>query len=486
MSIGKLIHRLIQNYQIRIVKSFQITFLCLANKNSNNSDRKYSTKPLKNNISLKEINKLAIPAILAGIAEPVLSMVDTAFVGHLPEYGKESLAAVGLVGVFLSMIVWILGQTRSAISTIISQYLGAGNLEKIKNLPAQAIFSIVTLSLIIIAITYPIAPFIFKLYNADAMLLDLSVQYFRIRVFGLPFTLFTFAVFGTFSGLQNTTYPMYIAITGAVLNMVLDYFLIYGVTDYIVPLGVKGAAYASVIAQFVMAILAAYFLLRKTPIRLKLNFPWNHEMRNLTKMILHLFVRTIALNVALYLGSSFATKYGKDSIAAYTIAINIWFFFAFFVDGYSSAGNILAGKLYGAKSYAKLSMLGKKLTKYSIVLGLVIAAISFVLYYPIGRVFIEDEAVLNKFYSIFWIVLLMQPINGIAFIFDGIFKGMGYMKYLRNVLLIATFMGFLPVILITDYYQLELYGIWIAFSVWMLLRGGILLNKFRSLNIFTK
>lgn len=441
---------------------------------------------MKNNISLKEINRLAIPAILAGIAEPVLSMVDTAFVGHLPQYGKESLAAVGLVGVFLSMIVWILGQTRSAISTIISQYLGAGTLDKVKNLPAQAIFSVIVLSFVIIALTYPIAPYIFKLYNADAMLLDLSVQYYRIRVFGLPFTLFTFAVFGTFSGLQNTTYPMYIAITGAVLNMILDYFLIYGVTDFITPLGVQGAAYASVIAQIVMAVLAAYFLVKKTPIRLKVKFPFNPEMGKLSKMVLHLFVRTIALNVALYLGSSFATKYGKDSIAAYTIAINIWFFFAFFVDGYSSAGNILAGKLYGGKAYEKLQILGKQLTKYSIVLGLIIAAISFALYYPIGRIFIEDQAVLDKFYSVFWIVLLMQPINGIAFIFDGIFKGMGFMKYLRNVLLIATFLGFLPVILIADYYQLELYGIWIAFTVWMLLRGGILFFKFRSLNIFTK
>ncbi len=422
--------------------------------------------------------------MLAGIAEPILSMVDTAFVGHLPEYGKESLAAVGLAGVFLSMLIWILGQTRSAISTIISQYLGANSLEKVKNLPAQVIVSVVILALIIIALTYPFAPFIFKLYNADDMLLELSVQYYRIRIFGLPFTLFTFAVFGTFRGLQNTFYPMYIAITGAVINIVLDYFLIYGISNLIPPLGVKGAAYASVLAQIVMALLAAYFLIKKTPIRLKVQFPINHEMGNLTKMILHLFARTIALNVALYLGSSFATKYGKDSIAAYTIAVNIWFFFAFFVDGYSSAGNILSGKLYGAKEFIKLRLLGKQLTKYSIFLGLAIAGISFILYYPIGIIFINDQAVLEKFYSIFWIVLIMQPINGIAFIYDGIFKGLGHMKYLRNVLMIATFLGFVPILLIADYFQLELLGIWLAFTVWMLLRGGILLNKFGRLPIF--
>lgn len=201
-------------------------------------------------------------------------------------------------------------------------------------------------------------------------------------------------------------------------------------------------------------------------------------------MIFHLFIRTIALNVALYFGTAYATKYGNDSIAAYTIAVTIWFFFAFFIDGYSSAGNILSGKLYGSKNYKQLYQLGKQLTKYGVGVGTSLAIISFVFYYPIGKAFIDDPLVLKKFYSIFWIVLLMQPINGVAFIFDGIFKGLGYMKYLRNMLLVATFIGFIPALLIADYFQLELYGIWIAFTVWMLFRAGILLFKFKNLSLF--
>jgi len=439
---------------------------------------------LKNKTSFKEINRLAIPALFAGIAEPLLSMADTAFVGHLPILAKESLAAVGLVGVFLSMLVWVLGQTRSAISTIISQYLGADALDKVKNLPAQAIFSVVFLSIIIIMTTYPFASSIFKLYNADDTLLELSVQYFQIRIFGLPFTLYTFAIFGVFTGLQNTYYPMLIAISGALLNVILDYFLIYGVEEIIPALHVKGAAYASIIAQFVMAVMATYYLLKKTTFRLKLELPINKEMKNLTNMVFHLFIRTIALNVALYFGSSYATKYGNDSIAAYTIAINMWFFFAFFIDGYASAGNILSGKFFGAKDYSSLKRLGVQLTKYGIGVGLVLAAISFIFYYPIGMIFIKDEAVLHKFYAIFWIVLIMQPINGIAFIFDGIFKGLGYMKYLRNMLLVATFIGFIPSLVIADYFHLELYGIWIAFTTWMLFRAGILFFKFKNMQLF--
>ena len=73
----------------------------------------------------------------------------------------------------------------------------------------------------------------------------------------------------------------------------------------------------------------------------------------------------------------------------------------------------------------------------------------------------------------------MQPINAIAFMFDGIFKGLGEAKYLRNVLLVATFLGFTPTLLIADYFGLKLYAIWLGFLVWMLIRSSTLVIKFR-------
>ena len=131
-------------------------------------------------ITLKQINKLAIPALIAGVSEPILSLTDAAIIGNMEQNATTSLAAVGIVTTFLSMLIWVLGQTRSAISSIISQYLGAGNVEAVKNLPAQAIFVITTLSLIIIAVTYPLASHIFKLYNASGDILNYSVDYYQI------------------------------------------------------------------------------------------------------------------------------------------------------------------------------------------------------------------------------------------------------------------------------------------------------------------
>mgnify|MGYP000999216732 CR=1 FL=1 len=139
---------------------------------------------LNTDISFKRINKLAIPALIAGIAEPFLSITDTAIVGNININGLESLAAVGIVGAFISMLVWVFGQIRSAISSIVSQYLGANKLDEIKTLPAQAIAIVVAGSFIVLMITYPFAKQIFSFYNASGIILDYSVEYYKIRIFG--------------------------------------------------------------------------------------------------------------------------------------------------------------------------------------------------------------------------------------------------------------------------------------------------------------
>ncbi|WP_179344538.1 MATE family efflux transporter [Winogradskyella ursingii] len=435
---------------------------------------------MSTNITLKQINRLAIPALISGVSEPILSLTDAAIIGNMEKNATVSLAAVGIVATFLSMLIWVLGQTRSAISSIVSQYLGANQLEKIKNLPAQAILLITALSLVIIGTTFPFAESIFRLYNASGEILDYSVIYYRIRVFGFPFTLFTIAIFGTFRGLQNTYYPMLIAIVGTTSNIILDFILVYGIEGWIPAMNIKGAAYASVIAQVLMALFSAFYLLKKTDVPLMAKLPFNPEIKRFSLMILNLFVRTIALNLALYFATSFATKYGENYIAAYTIAINLWFLGAFLIDGYASAGNILSGKLLGAKAYNTLIDLSNKLIKYGIAIGIVIAIIGAALYYPIGNIFSNDNEVLNEFYNVFWIVLAMQPLCALAFIFDGVFKGLGKMKYLRNVLLFSTLIIFIPVIFWTDYLDLKLYGIFIAFTLWIIARGLPLIIKFRK------
>ena len=422
---------------------------------------------------------MAIPAIISGIAEPLLSITDTAIVGNIKINSVEALAAVGIAGSFISAIVWILAQTRSAISAIIAQYLGANKIKNILKLPAQIIIINLLLSLFIYIVTIFFVEEIFELYNAKGLVLEQSVSYYKIRALGLPLTLFTFSVFGVFRGMQNTFWPMIISIVGALLNVGLDFILVFGIDGIIPALHVEGAAWASIIAQAVMAILALILMLKKTPFSIKFSLPFHPEIKRLLSLSFNLIIRTIALNIALYMANAYATKYGTNYIAAQTIAFQIWLFFAFFIDGYSSVGNIMSGKLLGEKNYQKIWQLSKQLNKYTFIISLLLGLTCFIFYFPIGRIFTHDNEVLDLFYGIFWIVILMQPINAVAFVFDGIFKGLAEAVVLRNTLLIATFVGFIPALLIGDLLNLKLYAIWIAFTVWMILRGGILVVLFK-------
>ena len=409
-------------------------------------------------LSRKRINQLALPAIVAGIAEPLLSITDTAIVGNIPENGLESLAAVGIVGSFLSMLIWILGQTRSAIAAI---YLNVG------------------VSIFILVGTLIFSTEIFQLLNASGKILEFCLSYYHIRVWGFPLTLLTFAIMGIFQGLQNTTWPMLIALVGASLNILLDFLLVYGYEGLIPAMHLEGAAWASLISQFVMAILALYLLFTQSPIRLTIQFPIHPEMKRLVGMALNLFVRTLSLNIALLFAVREATALGDRYIGAHTIAINLWLFSAFFIDGYSAAGKILGGRFLGARDYDSLWLLAKKTVTYGIWISLILMGLGGLFYKQIGHLFSADALVLSSFNSIFIIVILGLPFNTIAFIFDGIFKGLGEMRYLRNVLLIATFLGFLPVLYLGKFMDWGLYGIWGAFTVWMFLRGFTLIWKFR-------
>jgi Na+-driven multidrug efflux pump len=109
-----------------------------------------------------------------------------------------------------------------------------------------------------------------------------------------------------------------------------------------------------------------------------------------------------------------------------------------------------------------LIALSNKLTKYGFFTGIIIAGIGVIFYDSIGRIFTKDPLVLEQFYHVFWIVILTQPLNAITFIYDGMFKGMGEMKYLRNVLLLSTGFVFIPTLLFFDWLDYKLVAIWVA------------------------
>lgn len=440
---------------------------------------------IQSKVSFKEIRLLAIPAIFAGIAEPLIGLVDTAVIGNLGVNSNVAQAAVGLGAGFYSLLIWSLSQLRTSISSIVSKFLGAEKLSDIKSLIPQTIVFGIFLGLIFGGLSYLFAQeIILNFYGVKSdqvELLQQSVTYFQIRIIGLPVSLAVYIIFGVFRGVQNTYWIMIASLAGALVNVILDYVLVFGIGEFQPNLGIIGVAWASVIAQVIMLIIAIIYLKRKTIFSF---FPktikFNSEFSTMLGMTGNMLIRTIALNMAFFLGNRLATSYSEDHLAAHSILISLWVFSFFFIDGFSNAGNAIAGKLLGKKDFKSLTLLIKDLIMYNLVIASILA-ISFALLYPfLGRLFSNDPEVINLFYSVFWMIILAQFISSITFTYDGIFKGLGETAYLRNTLLIATFFVFAPVAYSLDYLGLELYAIWIAFIVWNAFRGGSLVYKFRK------
>jgi multidrug resistance protein, MATE family len=426
-------------------------------------------------VDYKEINKLAFPAIVAGVSEPLMALADTAIIGHL---GTTELAGVGVGASLFLLLVWLLAQTKSAISAIVSRYYGMGKTNEIGAFVVQSLFFNIIIGILTIAVTLCFVNYLFSFYNATGELLEVAKSYYRIRVFGLPLALATYGLFGVFRGLQNTSWAMMISISGGTINVLLDFILVYGIDNVVPAIGVEGAAWASLIAQAIMFVAVVWLLIKKKLVSVALRIEFDKNMGDFVRMFVNLLVRTAALNTAYFLGTKYATSYGEEYIAAHTMAMNIWLFSSFFIDGYATAGNAIAGKLLGQNNNDGIAQIGKAIYRMSILVGTVLGLIYLGGYVFFGSIFSNDIAVITVFESIFWLVIISQPINGLSFGLDGIFKGLGKTALLRNTLLAATFLGFVPTLFLFDYLGFELHAVWFAFLVFMAFRGFILLWKF--------
>lgn len=429
-------------------------------------------------ISLAEINKLAIPAIFAGIIEPLISITDTVIAGKINLIEQNELpylGAIGLAGALLSAFVWIFAQTRSAISSYVAISYGKDQISEVRPLVSQTFYMNLVLGVSIAFLAYTFTQPIFIAQSAKGTILQLTSDYFQIRVWGFPFTLLTFTMFGVFRGYQNTKWAMFIGLIGGLINIVLDWIFVY-----IFKWGIEGIAYASIIAQIIMFVGAMYTLFAKTPFHLHWYSKIHTDFKDLLIMSINLIIRTLSLNIAIWFANKMATQYGENYISTQSILIQIWLLSAFLLDGYSAAGNAISGKLKGQNNITQLKILSQDLIKIMLICSFVIMLTMTIFYQPIGQLFTRNPDVLTLFKNHFWMIILMQPICAMAFLFDGIFKGLGEAKTLRNVLLIATFIGFLPTLYLTDSFNLKLYGIWIAFFVWMIIRSSVLFFKFKE------
>jgi putative MATE family efflux protein len=274
---------------------------------------------------------------------------------------------------------------------------------------------------------------------------------------------------------------MIASISGAVVNVGLDYLLVYGIDGHLEGMGLAGAAIASLFAQATMLAIALFYFFKNTPFTLWIHQWTPHfQLKDHIKLTANFFLRTLAINICIYLSYRNANGYGVEEAATHAILMNIWLFFSFFIDGFANAGNAIGGRLLGAGDRDSLNYLAVKTNTFGVGVSIVLALICAIFYTQIGGWFTDNTRVDALFMDTFFIILLMQPINAVAFVYDGIFKCWGEAPYLRNLLLGVTFVLFVPVLLVFDYFGFELKAIWIAFFAWMIGRALLLHLKFRK------
>lgn len=441
-----------------------------------------------NQPTYKSIFALALPALIAGIVEPVLSLTDLAIVGQI-DYealgansdNQSTIAAVGLAGSLLSALIWVFAQTKSAISAIVSRALGANKLDEMRTLIPQLLIFNISVGIIATVSTYFLSEWIFStLLSAKGLILSDATIYYNIRCFGFPLTLITFSLFGVFRGIQNTVWAMIISSIGGALNILLDLIFVLGWGGLNEPMGIEGAAYASVISQAVMFVLAVYFLFKKAPVKIEFSKIIHPQFRALIILSANLMVRTITLNIALILTHKFANIYGKPVAATHSVLMNLWLFSAFFLDAFATSTNAMAGKFLGANDSIGQKRNLIRNMGLAISTSLLLALVFIIFHKPIFSIFIQDPEVYAVYPLALPFFIICLPFNAVAFTFDGLYKGMGEGVFLRNLLLISTIFGFIPALLLGHFYSPGIEIIWFSIIIWMVFRGVIPWLKFRT------
>jgi len=418
----------------------------------------------------RRILRLAIPNIVTNITIPLLAMVDLGLMGHLGSV--KYVGAVALGGMVFSFIFWAFGFLRMGTSGFTAQAYGQRNFAEAGNILIRSMVFAIGGGLFLILMQWPLSWAAFSLVNSSASVESLAHEYFNIRIYAAPATLFIYALIGWFIGMQNARLPMILAISINLLNVLLSLLFIK-----FLGMGSNGVAWANVISQYGGLLLGLFLLSFYWPkLRKYVSFTEAINRKAFVRFFhvnKDIFIRTLCLIFTLSFFTTQSANTSDTILAVNTLLFQFFYFFSYFVDGFAYAAEALAGRYIGSGDSAML----KKVIRRLFIWGGAIA-LSFTLIFMVGGGFIlrlltNDAITLTAAQPfMFWIVLV-PVITFAAFIWDGIYVGATASKAMRNSMVLITTLIFLP-----SYYILEPVlgnnGLWLAMMLFMGARGVFL------------
>ncbi|HEY2988088.1 MAG TPA: MATE family efflux transporter [Candidatus Binatia bacterium] len=429
---------------------------------------------------LKDIFRLAIPAMLAIASEPVFLVADTAMIGRL---GVVPLAARAIASSLIGGIYWIFAFLIFGTTTLVGYHRGTDEPEVCGEICLHALFLAAIGGLAVAVLGILFAPQLYLWMGAGPDVLEQGAAYFRIRIAGTPFTFFVFACVGFLRGIQDTRTPMIIAFAANGLNTVLDYLLIYGGLG-LPALGLRGAAVAILVSQTLAGTLCLGMLFFSSYTSQYKLTRWRLDARrllSLSRIGRDLAVRTGALRFSLVFATGTVARMGTAVLSSHEIALQLFLLSSDTIDGIAVAGQTLAAKHMGAHRPGEAYRMGKVLILCGSVAGLAFGAAYILLKPSLIALFTgspEIAALLGV--AIFALLALFQPVNGVVFASDGFLLGTHDTRYLMWAMLAGALGIFVPIAWLSLHFEWGLLGVWIGLSLLMAWRLATNLCRFFS------
>ena len=378
----------------------------------------------------KAILALGVPALGALAADPLYSLIDTAFVGNL---GAEELGAVAVGTAAFTASFWLFSFLAYGVTPRVARFVGANDDRKAARIGVQALLMALVLGLAVTLLGVVFAGPIVRLLGAGPDIQGLAESYLRIRVLSATAVLVAQVGHGWLRGAQNTKTPMYIAVGGALLNVGLDYALIYSV-----GMGVQGAAWATVAGQYLVA---GAFLLMLVPHFTRTGASWRFEREvalGLLRIGADLVVRTGALLGAMTLATSVAARMSLDVLGAWQITMQLFLFLSLVLDSVAIAAQALVGKHLGAGSRTEAREVTVRLMEWGLLIGVVVALVLYLGRSELASAFSNDPTVVASAASLIAWLAVVQPLSALAFTLDGILIGASDTRYLAKSMLLSS------------------------------------------------
>lgn len=446
------------------------------------NDKKPSIKIVR-----KKIYSMIIPIATENILQMTAGFISTGMLGRI---GKVAISSFGISDRIIKIIWAIFKGITTGASVFVAQAYGANNFKKLRKVVQQTLLSIITVAIVLQQIIFWNAEKLLKvIYNPNPNILNNGVIYLKTVSWGIPFLGIMLVVAGILQGMGNAKTPMYIAFIMNVFNICFGYGLIFGNLGFPV-LGIKGAAIAMVIGQFIAAMIGIYVLFNKDGI---LGSSYNNNFFKIDiKQVLAVYklgtptaFESIFWNIGSILLIRVILGYGETAMAAYQLGLQAEAISYMPAAGFSIAATAFIGQSLGARN----KELGKIYLKETVKGSLMVTSFSVILlvFFPsmILNLLTNEQEVIDlgvKYLILMGLVQIPQNISGVL---NGALRGAGYTKVPMFVAGVGIWIIRIPFSYLLSYvFNLGIIAIWTVMCVDLVVRFLMSFILYKRKNIY--